>query len=63
MVNQAFQLASRFVSGDTNAAPKSPTAHTADRWALEPKRLKENFKMGHGHANAIVAFTRGVGKK
>jgi hypothetical protein len=28
---QAFQLASRFVTGDTDAAPKSPTAHTADR--------------------------------
>ena len=31
VVYQAFQLASRFVTGDTDAAPKSPTAHTADR--------------------------------
>ena len=22
--------------------------------------MKENFGMGHGHANAIVAYTRGV---
>ena len=33
VVYQAFQLASRFVTGDTDAAPKSPTAHTADRYA------------------------------
>ena len=32
VVYQAFQLASRFVTGDTDAAPKSPTAHTADRY-------------------------------
>lgn len=31
VVYQTFQLASRFVTGDTDAAPKSPTAHTADR--------------------------------
>ena len=31
VVYQAFQLASRFVTGATDAAPKSPTAHTADR--------------------------------
>jgi hypothetical protein len=33
VVYQAFQLASRFVTGDTDAATKSPTAHTADRCA------------------------------
>ncbi len=32
VVYQAFQLASRFVTCDTDAAPKSPTAHTANRW-------------------------------
>lgn len=32
VVYQAFQLASRFVTGDTEAAPKSPTAHTANRY-------------------------------
>jgi hypothetical protein len=31
VVYQAFQLASGFVTGDTDAVPKSPTAHTADR--------------------------------
>lgn len=31
VVYQAFQLASRFVTVDTDAAPKSPTAHSADR--------------------------------
>jgi|GEM_PF-4183851 len=31
VVYQAFQLASGFITGDTNATPKSPTAHTADR--------------------------------
>ncbi len=32
VVYQAFQLASRFITGDTDASPKSPTAHTADRY-------------------------------
>lgn len=31
VVYQAFQLVPRFVTVDTDAAPKSPTAHTADR--------------------------------
>jgi hypothetical protein len=31
VVYQAFQLASRFVTVDTDAAPKSPTSHTATR--------------------------------
>ena len=35
VVYQAFQLASRFVTGDTDAAPKSPTAHTADRQTVQ----------------------------
>jgi len=38
VVNQAFQLASRFVTVDTDAAPKSPTAHTADRYAAYLKK-------------------------
>lgn len=29
---QAFRYASCFVSWDTDAVPKSPTAHTADRY-------------------------------
>lgn len=32
VVYQAFQLALRFVTCDTDAAPKSPTAYTADRY-------------------------------
>ena len=32
VVYQAFQLASRFVTGDTDAAPESHTTHTADRY-------------------------------
>jgi len=32
VVYQAFQLASRSVTGDRKVAPISPTAHTADRW-------------------------------
>ena len=31
VIYQAFQLATMFVTGDTDVAPKSPTAHTADR--------------------------------
>ncbi len=31
VVYQAFQLASKFVTVDTDAVPKSPTVHTANR--------------------------------
>jgi hypothetical protein len=32
LVYQAFQLALKFVAVDTEATPKSPTAHTANRY-------------------------------
>lgn len=35
VVYQAFQLASGFVTGDRDAAPKSPAAHTAIRQTPE----------------------------
>jgi len=37
VVYQTFQLASRFVTSDTDAAPKSPTAHTANVSANQGK--------------------------
>ena len=43
VVYQAFQLASRFVTGDTDAAPKSPTAHTADRYGLLKEKICTNL--------------------
>jgi len=38
VVYQAFQFASRFVTGDTDAAPKSPTVHTSVRYMQVQER-------------------------
>ena len=54
MVYQAFHLALRFVTVDTEVTPNSPTAHAADRYAQNEKAA--TFFIDYSSYDEIVYY-------